>query len=103
MTCTVAFCTPRANGVGVGNGVARVRAKEVVTVPGTTTTTAEAGEFVIIGNGDSVMVAMAFGTTPDAAATAETSATSAGFPVAAGSTSVPFIMAAGAKINLKTA
>jgi hypothetical protein len=39
---------------------------------------------VIIGNAETSMILVAFGTTPDAAATAETAATSAGVPLGAG-------------------
>jgi hypothetical protein len=50
--------TPAGLGSAPGIGIKRVRAKEVVTVPGTTTTTALDGEFVIVGNGDAVMNAL---------------------------------------------
>lgn len=103
MTVTVSFVTPALNGVGPGIGIGRVRVKEVVTVPGTTTAVALAGEFVIVGNGETTMSAVAVGTTPDAAATAETAATTAGYPVGAGQVSDPFILKAGDKVNIKAA
>jgi len=103
MTVTVSFVTPAINGSGPGVGIGRVRVKEVVTIPGTTTATALAGEFVLVGNGEATMSAVAFGSTPDAAATAETAATSAGYPVGAGQVSDPFIVKLGDKVNIKAA
>jgi hypothetical protein len=108
MTCTVSFVTPAGLGSAPGIGIKRVRAKEVVTVPGTTTTTALDGEFIIVGNGDAVMNAIAIGATPDAAATAETgtpagATTSAGYPIAAGQVGDPFIAKNGDKVNIKAA
>ena len=102
MTVTVSFLNagPGAGGV---SGISRVRVKEVVTVPGTTTATAQAGEIIVVGNGEASMVAVAIGTTPDAAAVAETAATTAGYPVGAGQVSDPFMPAAGAKVNIKAA
>lgn len=102
MTVTVSFVSagPGANGIV---GISRVRVKEVVTIPGSTTATAQAGETIVVGNGESSMVAVAIGTTPDAAATAETSATTAGYPVGAGQVSDPFLPVAGAKVNIKAA
>ncbi len=102
MSVTVSFLTagPGAGGVV---GISKVRVKEVVTVPGTTTATALAGEVIVVGNGESSMVAVAIGSTPDAAATAETSATTAGYPVGAGQVSDPFLPVAGAKVNIKAA
>jgi hypothetical protein len=112
MTCTVSFVTPGPLGTAPGIGIKRVRAREIVTVPGTTTTTALDGEFIVVGNGDSVMNAVAIGSTPDAASTAESAAsgstpagavTSAGFPVAAGQVSDPFVAKNGDKVNIKVA
>lgn len=103
MTVTVSFCKASGSVSGPGIGVENVRVKEVVTVPGTTTITAESGEFAIIGNGETVMVAIAVGTTPDAAAVLQTTLTTAGYPVGAGCVSDPFLMRAGAKVNIKVA
>jgi hypothetical protein len=102
MTVVVSFVTPGNGGAGT-NGVNKVRAQERITIPGTTTTTSLVGEIVIVGNAETSMVAVAFGTTPDAAATADNSpVTSAGFPVAAGSVGTPLVPGvAGAKVNIK--
>lgn len=100
MTVVVSFIRQAARGLEA-SGVGDVRVRENVTIPGTTTATLEAGELVLIGNAETSMVAVAFGTTPDAAATAKTAATSAGMPVAAGALSYPIIPAVGDKINVK--
>lgn len=104
MTVTVSFITPGAFGAYAagGAGIGACRAQERLTIPATTTTVALAGEIVLIGNGEAGMVAVAFGTTPDAAATADSSpVTTAGIPVSAGSVGVPLKCPAGAKINVK--
>lgn len=102
MTVTVSFVTPGSGGAG-SNGVFKVRAQERLTIPATTTNTTAVGELVMIGNGETSMVAVAFGTTPDAATAADASpVSSAGYPVAAGSVGVPLVPGvAGAKINVK--
>jgi hypothetical protein len=102
MTVVVSFVTPGAGGAG-SNGVNKVRAQERITIPGTTTTTSQVGEIILIGNGEASMVAVAFGTTPDAAATADASpVTSAGFPVASGTVGAPLCPGvSGAKVNIK--
>lgn len=101
MTVVVSFISHKALGLGPVLGVGVVRVREDITIPGSTTATAQAGEIVLVGNGETSMVAIAFGTTPDAAALAATAATSAGFVVPAGCTSQPICPPAGAKINVK--
>lgn len=101
MAVIVSFVRPKGVGSVNAPGIGSVRVRENVTVPGTTTATVQDGEIVIIGNNETTMVAVAHGTTPDAAAAASTSATSAGFPVAAGAVSDPFVPDTGAKINIK--
>lgn len=91
MTVVVSFIRPRVS--GVASGVGSVRKRENVAVGGTTTTTAESGEIVIIGNGETSMVAVAFGSAPDAAVN--------GVPVAAGGVSYPLFLNSGDKINVK--
>jgi hypothetical protein len=101
MTVVVSFITSGtiANGVA---GIGRVRAQERVTIPGTTVATAQVGETVIVGNGETSMVAIAWGAAPDAAAVAENlPTTTAGYPVGAGMVGIPFVPGAGAKINVK--
>lgn len=100
MTVVVSFITPRGAADG-SNGIGGVRVRENITIPGTTTETAKAGEMIIIGNGETSMVAAAFGTTPNADAAAETTATTAGFPIPAGQSSYPIVAPIGAKVNIK--
>jgi hypothetical protein len=100
LTVVVSFIKQASRG-SEASGVGKVRVRENITIPGTTTAKVEDGELVIVGNAETSMVAVAFGTTPDAAATASTSATSAGMPVAAGAVSYPIIPATGDKINVK--
>lgn len=102
MTATVAFIKTGSPPGVPGVAIARVRAMETISVPGSTTTTAEDGEMIIIGNGEALMIRAAFGTTPDADATAENGAvTSAGFSIPAGQVSIPIAAVSGAKVNLK--
>ena len=101
MTVVVCFVTPRGIGSANAPGIGDVRVREDITVPGSTTAVAEEDEVVIIGNGETSMVVAAFGRTPDAATTTETSASSAGFPVAAGSVTGGIVVREGDKINIK--
>lgn len=101
MAVTVTFFKPKGIGSVHAPGVGEIRARESVTIPGTTTATVQDGECVVVLNEESDAVLVAHGTTPDAAASPATSATSAGFPVATGEVSPPFIPAVGAKINIK--
>lgn len=100
MTVVVSFIKQTARG-SEASGVGQVRIRENITVPGTTTATLLPGELVVVGNAETSMVAVAFGTTPDAAATLATGATSAGLPVPSGGLSYPIIPAFGDKINVK--
>ena len=101
MTVVVCFVTPKGIGSAHAPGIGDVRVREDITVPGSTTATAAEGEVVIIGNGEAAMVAAAFGSVPDADATDETSSTSAGFPVAAGSVTGGIVVREGDKVNIK--
>jgi hypothetical protein len=102
MTVTVSFISPGSGGAG-SNGVFKVRAQERLTIPGTTVNTTMVGELVLIGNGEAGMVAVAFGTTPDAAAVSDNSpVTSAGYPVGPGQVGAPLCPGVGgANINVK--
>ncbi|MEQ1901870.1 MAG: hypothetical protein ABL866_14200 [Devosia sp.] len=103
MSVTVSFILAGPDRSGLP-AINRVRVKEVISIPGTTTATVAAGEMVVVGNGETSMVAVAFGTTPDAALTAEDGVvSSAGYPVGAGQVSDPLAPAAGAKVNIKAA
>lgn len=99
MTVVVSFIRSRPQFSASGIGAVRVR--ENITVPGTTTATALEDEMIVIGNGEDSMVAAAFGSSPDADATASSASTSAGVPIAAGSLSYPICPKAGDKVNIK--
>jgi hypothetical protein len=82
-------------------GIGQVRARESLTIPASTTATFANGEVAIVVNGESTAVAIAFGTTPDAAATAASAATTAGVVIAAGGW-LPIVGKVGDKINAKS-
>lgn len=101
MTVVVSFIVSGGIG-GSAVGIGRVVAQERLTIPATTSRACGVGETVLVGNAESSMVAVAWGTTPDAAALTENlPTTSAGFPVAAGQLGVPFSPGAGNKVNVK--
>lgn len=83
MSAVVCFVRPGSAGGG-GTAAWKIRKKEVLTVPSTSTITAEAGEFAIVLNTETSAILIAYGSTPDAVATTETSATSAGIGVPSG-------------------
>lgn len=101
MSVVVSFVKPLSASAGVG-AVGRVRKKEVLTVPSTTTITAETGEVAIILNTETSGVLVAFGSTPDGQAASESSATSAGIGIAAGQIGPPLVLLQGDKVNVKT-
>ena len=100
MTVIVSFATTKGIGSVTAPGIGSVRSREDLTAPASTTGVAHDGEIAIVANGEASMVAVAFGITPDAAATSSTGATTAGFGVAAGSV-VMIPVKAGDKINVK--
>ena len=71
MTVVVSFITPGILGVGgwAGAGVGRVRIQERLTIGNSTSGATALNEIALIGNGETGMIAAAYGTTPDAAAT----------------------------------
>lgn len=77
-------CFVKAVSAGGGSTAARIRKKEVISVPATSTITAEQGEFAIVLNTETTAVLVAYGSTPDGVAVTETSATSAGLGIPAG-------------------
>jgi hypothetical protein len=103
MVATVIVSFTAAKGIGSINapGIGAVRARTDITMPagGTTGTASLDGEVAVIANGGTVIVAAAFGTTPDGTATAATAATSAGFGVPP-NTTVTVPVPAGVKINI---
>ena len=101
MAAVVSFITPGTGGAGV-SAASRVRKMEVLTVPSTSTISAQAGEVAIVLNTESSAILVAFGSTPDAQAVTETTATSAGQGIPVGLTS-PALgpLALGDKISVK--
>lgn len=103
MAVTVAFCTMRSPGAGQAAQIQRVRAMEVIEIGASTTTVARDGEVIFAGNDESTVSRIAVGSTPDADATAQTAATSAGFPVGIGAVSMGINAKAGDKVNAEAA
>ncbi len=102
MTVVVSFIQTKGVGSLSAPGIGRVRVRENLTIPATTSASVQDGEIVVVGNAEGSMVAVAFGTVPDGAATAESlPSTSAGYPVASGGVSDPFVPPVGSKINVK--
>lgn len=102
MAATVCFLTAVSAGGGA-SAAGAIRKKEVLTVPDTTTITANAGEYAIVLNTEASAVLVAYGSTPDAQATTSTSATTAGIGIPAGLDSALLgPLASGDKVNVKT-
>jgi hypothetical protein len=95
----VKVCFMRAVSVGEGKGLGygSCRASETVAVPGTTTGAALAGEYVLVLSTETAAVLMAVGSAPNAAAVAETAATSAAMPLPP-LTEKPVVVSAGDKL-----
>jgi len=102
MSAVVCFVRPGSAGGG-GTAAWKIRKKEVISVPATSTITAEAGEFAIVLNTETTAILVASGSTPDAQATTETAATTAGIGVPAGLDS-PLLgpLVRGDKVSAKT-
>lgn len=100
MTVKVSFMRPGPLGSINVIGIGSCRICETVTVPGSTTASAQEGEIAILVSTESAAVIAANGTTPDAAAVAATAATSAGYGIPAGLV-VAIAVATGDKINIK--
>lgn len=97
-------CFVRAvSGGGGSTAAGAIRKKEVLTVPSTSSITAEAGEFAIVLNTETTGILVAYGSTPDAQAVTSTAATTAGLGIPAGLDSALLgPLAAGDKISVKT-
>ena len=100
MTVTVSFVKPRGVASLCSPGIGFCRVAEDLALTETTTASREEGETVIVANGETSMIRVAFGTTPDAATGTATSATSAGVPIPAG-LSMVFVPVNGDKFNVK--
>lgn len=102
MSAVVCFVKAVSGGAGAA-AAGRIRKKEVLTVPSTSTITAEAGEFAIVLNTEATGILVAYGSTPDAQAGTDTAATTAGLGVPSGLESALLgPLAIGAKIDVKT-
>lgn len=102
MSAVVCFVKAVSGGAGTA-AAGRIRKKEVISVPSTSTITAEAGEFAIVMNTETSAILAAYGSTPDAQATSDTAATSAGLGIPAGLDSALLgPLALGDKVNVKT-
>lgn len=98
MTVVVSFMKP---GFSINAPmISNCRVREDIALDGTTTAVAQDGEVALVGNAESSMIAVAFGTTPDPDATVATAATSAGIPVAAGGLCT-LVLPVGAKVAAK--
>lgn len=100
MTVTVSFVTTESRNHTDTAGVAGCRVAEDLALNGTTTATALFSEVIIVANGETSMIRVAVGTTPNAAASSSTAATSAGVPIPAGLYQI-FVPKPGDKINVK--
>jgi hypothetical protein len=101
MSAVVSFVKAVSSGGG-GTAAGGIRKKEVLTVPSTSTITANKGEFAIVLNTEATAILVAFGSTPDAQAATATSATTAGIGIPSGFDS-PLLgpLAQGDKVDVK--
>ena len=100
MAVKVSFMKPRwAGAVGVMS-YGQCRVAETVTVPGVTTAVTQDGEIMLVTSTEAAAVVIATGTTPDAAATAQTALTTAGMALEPLSTQVVYPNT-GDKISIK--
>lgn len=96
-------CFVKAVSAGGGSTAAgAIRKKEVLTVPSTSTITANAGEYAIVLNTEASAILVAYGSTPDAQAATESSVTTAGLGIPSGLESALLgPLAQGAKVDVK--
>ena len=100
MPVKVSFMRPGPMGSVNAVAIGACRICETITVPGSTTASAQEGEIVLLVSSESTAVVVAHGTTPDAAATAQTAATSAGYGLSSDSY-MPVAVKTGDKISIK--
>lgn len=100
MPVKVSFMRPGTLGSVDAVAVGSCRICETITVPGSTTAAAQPGEIVVLVSTEGTPVVCAHGTTPDAAATAQTAATTAGYGVTSDSM-VAIAVQSGDRINIK--
>lgn len=103
MSIVVSFMSAgRLAGSSGSVGIGRCRARETLTLGSgvTTSTAAQEGEIALVHSTEASTILGAKGATPDAAATAASSASDAGFPIPAGEM-LPVDVQAGEKLNFK--
>lgn len=83
MTVQVIFFEAKSMGSMDTPGVGAVRLREAVALDGVSTGVVRSGEAVMIFNSEGSAILAAHGSTPNAAATTATGATTAGVPIAA--------------------
>lgn len=81
MPVKVSFMRPGYVGDKSNVAIGDCRICETLTVPATTTASLQDGEFMLVSSTEAATVVGAHGATPDAAATAQTAATSAGYAI----------------------
>lgn len=100
MAVQVIFFEAKSMGTMDTPGVGAVRLREAVALNGVSTGVVRSGEAVMVFNSEGSSILAAHGTTPDAAATTATAATTAGVPVAADQ-GVILVPAIDSKISVK--
>lgn len=100
MPVLVSFVTPKGIGSVDAPGIGSCRVSEVVALDSVSSNAAEDGEIVLLGSSETNIVRGAHGKTPDAAASAKTEGTSAGYPVTPGQVTV-VVPNTGEKISVK--
>lgn len=100
MPVIVSIMAPGAMGSAEAVCYGQCRVRETITVPGTTTASAQNGEIFVLCSTEAATVLAATGSTPDAQAAAMSSASGAGAPVPPGQI-VVFQPRAGDKLNVK--
>lgn len=100
MAVVVSFFSPSSMGSVHAPALGGARVTEIVTIPDSTTATAEPGEAALVVNNETDPVMVAIGATPDASALAQTAATSAAVCVPAGG-SLVLRVPAGARVDVR--
>ena len=100
MPVKISFIKPGGLGSIHAIGIGDCRVCETITVPGSTTASLQAGEIIHMVSTETGAVVAAHGSTPDAAATATTGATTAGYGIPTG-VSVVVAARVGDKVNVK--
>lgn len=102
MTAYAHFIRPRDVKSAAVQVLGAVRAREAVAAGSASTTTVEDGEIVIVVNGGTASILVAFGQSPDASGSGETQLSSAGYVLTPGATSPPFMPGTGARVGVES-